>query len=110
MTAGSGMKNIQALIPNVGNGEGGQCGRDHTMSCCVGRTCVCEIESNITRTEREREREREAQRGITLLAEITMNNQPLQKVTKSLYIVTHLGQLRYYANYRNGPNLGYQRG
>ena len=25
----------------------------------------------------------------------TMNNQPLQKVTKSLYIVTHLGQLPF---------------
>ena len=44
---------------------------------------------------RERVREREAQRGITLLATVTMNNQPLQKVTKSLYIVTHLGQLPF---------------
>ena len=48
-----------------------------------------------THKEREREREREAQRGITLLATVTMNNQPLQKVTKSLYIVTHLGQLPF---------------
>ena len=44
---------------------------------------------------RERVREREAQRGITLLATVTMNNQPLQKVTKSLYIVIHLGQLPF---------------
>ena len=49
-----------------------------------------------THTEREREREREAQRGITLLATVTiMNNQPLEKVTKSHYIVTHLGQLPF---------------
>ena len=34
------------------------CGRDHSIFCCGGRTCVCEIESNIIRTHRERERER----------------------------------------------------
>ena len=42
--------------------------------------------------------EREAQRGISLLtkyATITNEQQPLQKVTKSLYIVTHLGQLPF---------------
>ena len=47
----------------------------------------------------QREREREAQRGITLLskvcATVTNEQQPLQKVTKSLYIVTHLGQLPF---------------
>ena len=46
-----------------------------------------------------REREREAQRGITLLskvcATVTNEQQPFQKVTKSLYIVTHLGQLPF---------------
>ena len=49
-------------------------------------------------THREREREREAQRGISLLtkyATATNEQQPLQKVTKSLYIVTHLGQLPF---------------
>ena len=50
-------------------------------------------------TEREREREREAQRCISLLskvcATVTNEEQPFQKVTKSLYIVTHLGQLPF---------------
>ena len=45
------------------------------------------------------QREREAQRGITLLTKYaTVTNeqqQPLLKVTKSLYIVTHLGQLPF---------------
>ena len=41
------------------------------------------------------QREREAQRGIALLATVTNDNQPLQMVTKSLYIVTHLGQLPF---------------
>ena len=42
-----------------------------------------------------REREREAQRISILATVTTMNNQPLQKVTKSLYIVTDLGQLPF---------------
>ena len=31
MAADSGMKDIQALIPIVGNEQGCQCGRDHTI-------------------------------------------------------------------------------
>ena len=54
------------------------------------RTCVWKIESNTIRTERER-----GTKSITLLskvcATVTNEQQPLQKVTKSLYIVTHLG-------------------
>ena len=44
----------------------------------------------------QREREREAQ-IISLIksATVTKNNQPLQKATKSLYIVTNLGQLPF---------------
>ena len=49
-----------------------------------------------------RERETHTQRGITLLSKVcaTVTNeqqqqQPFQKVTKSLYIVTHLGQLPF---------------
>ena len=64
MAAGSRMEKPQALIPNVGSGQGRQCGRDHTMLCCEERTCVCKIESKICT---ERERERETQRGISLL-------------------------------------------
>ena len=57
-----------------------------------------------THTERERERERERQRerqrhkeynSINKEATVTNEQQPLQKVTKSLYIVTHLGQLPF---------------
>ena len=42
-----------------------------------------------------RERERGTKRYISINKSATvtrMNNQPLQKATKSLYIVTHLGQ------------------
>ena len=48
-------------------------------------------------THREREREREAQKNISIKnATITMTtNQPLQKVTNSLYIVTNLGKLPF---------------
>ena len=63
-------------------------------------------------THRKRDREREAQRGITLLAIVTMYNQqqqPLQQVTKSLYSDS-LRATALYTNYTNGPNLGYQRG
>ena len=34
MAAGSEMEDIQALIPNVGDDEGRQCGRDHTIQIC----------------------------------------------------------------------------
>ena len=63
MAAGSGMENIQALIPNVGEWGGHQCGRDHLTFCCGGRTCVWKIENKI-RTERERERERERHKEV----------------------------------------------
>ena len=45
----------------------------------------------------QREREREAQRMSIFIkqATVTNDNQALQKVTKSLYIVTHLGQLPF---------------
>ena len=57
MAAGSGMENIQALIPNVGGGEATCAEEINQYSVLGGRTCVCEIGSKI-RTERERERER----------------------------------------------------
>ena len=34
MAADSGMENIQALIPIVGNGQDCQCGRHHTIWIC----------------------------------------------------------------------------
>ena len=97
MAAGSGMENIQALIPNVGEWGDRQCGRGITRCSAVWE------EPAYGRYEAtqyaQREREREAQRGITLLskvcATVTNEQQPLQKVTKSLYIVSHLGQLPF---------------
>ena len=53
-----------------------------------------DMKERITHTERERE----AQRSITLLTnmqQLQNEQQPLEKVTKSLYIVTHLGQLPF---------------
>ena len=96
MAADSGIENIQALIPNVGSRRPPVRKKDHTMFCCWKQSVQgrCEATQH-TRIERERER----QRGITLLskvcATVTNEQQPLQKVTKSLYIVTHLGQLPF---------------
>ena len=41
---------------SVGEWGGRQCGRDHSMFYCGGRTCVWKIETKI-RTQRERERD-----------------------------------------------------
>ena len=93
MTAGSGMKDIQALIPIVGSGKAASAEEITTIICLEGRTCSY---GRYETRYAQRERESEAQRGITLLATVTMNNQQKpQKVTKSLYIVTHLGQLPF---------------
>ena len=57
-----------------------------------------DVKQHNTEREREREREREAQRVYLYYqkyATVTKEQQPLQKVTKSLYIVTHLGQLLF---------------
>ena len=76
--------------------------RDHTMFCCWKKSLYGRREATqYTRIEREREAQR-----ISLLTRMatvtTMNNQqqqqqqqPLLKVTRSLYIVTHLGQLPF---------------
>ena len=93
MAADSEMKNIQALIPNVGSGGGRQCGRDHTTTCFSGRTCVWEIWNRL-RTERERERGTKNV-YINNMATVTKWQPPLLKVTKSHYILTHLGQLPF---------------
>ena len=75
----------------VGEWGGRQCGRDHSMFCCWEEPAYVRCKAT-----RYAHREREAQRGITLLskvcAAVTNEQPPLQKVTKSLYIVTHLGQ------------------
>ena len=69
--------------------------RNHTICCyeeepAYGR-CEASQYAHI-------EREREAQRGVSLLSKVcatVTNEQPLKKVTKSLYIMTHLGQLPF---------------
>ena len=65
------------------------------MFCSVGGTCVWKIESNKIRTKRERERGTKRYNSLKKEATDTNEQQPLQKVTKSLYIVTHLGQLPF---------------
>ena len=99
MAAGSGMENIQALIPNVGEWGGRLCGRRITQ-CSVVEEEPAYGRLKATRyAQRERDTHTHTQRGITLLskvcATVTNEQQPLQKVTKSLYIVTHLGQLPF---------------
>ena len=46
-------------------------------------------------TERERERERHKENDIFQKATVRNDNQPFLKVTKSLYIITNLGQLPF---------------
>ena len=60
MTAGSGMKNIIALIPNVGSRRPPVRKKDHTMFCCWKKSVYgrCEATQH-TRIERERERHKE---------------------------------------------------
>ena len=68
------------------------------MFCLLGRTCVCKMKARYAQRERERERERHKEVYIYYQKCATVTNeqqQPLQKVTKSLYIVTHLGQLPF---------------
>ena len=55
--------------------------------------CIGDMKKN-THRERERESHKEVSPFIKN-GTVTNNNQPLQKVTKSLYIVTHLGQLPF---------------
>ena len=68
---------------------------DHTAIC--GGEEPAYRGSKVEYSQREREREREAQRVSLLRMQQLqhMNNQSLQKVTKSLYIVTNLGQLPF---------------
>ena len=59
MAAGSGIKNIIALIPNVGEWGGRQCGRDHSMFCCWEEPAYVRCKATrYAQKERERERER----------------------------------------------------
>ena len=54
-----------------------------------------DVKQHNTQRERERERHKEYNSINKSMQQSQMNNQPLQKVTKSLYIVTHLGQLPF---------------
>ena len=58
MAAGSGMKDIQALIPIVADEQGRQCGRDHTIRIC-GEEIPAYRRYETEYTERERERHKE---------------------------------------------------
>ena len=82
----------------MGLNKGRQCGRDHTIIICGEEIPACRrYETEYAERERERERER-GTKNISIHKQATvttMNNQPLQKVTKSHYIVTHLGQLPF---------------
>ena len=71
---------------------------DHTMFCCGEEPAYGRLKAT-QYTLRERER---GTKSIILLSKVcaTVTNeqqeqQPFQKVTKSLYIVTHLGQLPF---------------
>ena len=56
MAVGSGMKDIQALIPIVGNAKDRQCGRGHTITICGEEIrAYRRYETEYAQTERERE-------------------------------------------------------
>ena len=86
----AGRRTSDALIPIVGdeavNAE------DHT-ALCDGEEPAFKGSKDRIRTERERETHKEVY--LITNATVTNDNQPLQKVTKSLYIVTDLGQLPF---------------
>ena len=57
--------------------------------------CVGDMKQRNTQRERERKRGTKRYNSINKNATVTTEQQPLQKVTKSLYIVTHLGKLPF---------------
>ena len=66
MAADSGMKNIQALIPNVESGEAASA--EEITQCSVVKGKNLRIEDG--KQDTHREREREAQIGITLFTKV----------------------------------------
>ena len=68
----------------VGSGEGRQCGRDHNNNLFRRKNMRMGDMEQDTHTQRERERHKYY---LLLETVTTMSNQPLQKVTKSLYII-----------------------
>ena len=63
-------------------------------------TTICDVEELAYRRSKAEYAQRERERGtknisIHKMQQLQNNNQPLQKVTKSLYIVTNLGQLPF---------------
>ena len=89
----AGRRTSNALIPIVGDEAANA--EDYKALCDVEGPCVYEKQDRI-RTKSERERERGTKNiSIKNATVTTRNNQPLQKVTRSLYIVTHLGQLPF---------------
>ena len=109
MAADSGMKDIQALIPIVGNEQGRQCGRDHTRQIC-GEEIPAYRRYETKYTKREIEIEAQI---ISLLAKCNSYNNEQPTFTKGYKVTLYSDSLRataLYAIYINGPNLGYSRG
>ena len=110
MTAGSGMKDIQALIPNVGSGGGRQCGRDHTNILSCWKNLRMEDMEQDTHSERERERHKMV---YLYFQECNSYKNEQPTFTKGYTVTLYSDSLRataLYAIYTNGPNLGTQRG
>ena len=100
------------LIPIVGDEQGRQCGRDHTIDLCLGRTCVWKIQDRIRRErERERERERGRERHKECLYSWKGNNYKWQPTfTKGYKVTLYSDWLRATALYaiklQKWPELG----
>ena len=81
MAAGSGMEDIQALIPIVGSGEAASAEEITQQSISLEEPAYRRYE-----TRENTHREREAQRGISLLATVTTMNNNLYKRLQSHFI------------------------
>ena len=109
MTAGSGMKNIIALIPNVGSRRPPVRKRDQPMFYCLKKSVYARCEATQYTCI---EREREAQIVISLF---TKGNSYKRTTTfaKGYKVTLYSDSLRataLYPIYINGLNLGTQRG
>ena len=93
----------------VGDEQGRQCGRDNTIGICgEGIPTYRRYETEYAQRERER-----GTKKYLLLAECNSYNNEQPTFTKGYKVTLYSDSLRanaLYANYTNGPNLGYQRG
>ena len=98
MGASSVMKDIHALIPNVGSGEGRQCRRDHT-------TIICGEEIPAYGRYETRYAQRERERGTKRYNSISNNYNEQPTFTKGYKVTLYSDSLRATALYAVGKHV-----